>query len=251
MAYDAGKYWDERLAKDWSLRGVGHHRYGAAYNAYLYRSKVRALRRALRSRVQLAGKRVLDVGSGVGFWIDFYEKAGVGSIDGIDISHEAVRRLQDKHPSHRFWCADASQALPVTETFDLVNVWDVLYHITDRAAFMRAVANLASRVAPGGHLLITDNFPPTEDRPAEHVCFHPLEHYRQALDGSGCRVVDVVPVCGLINGRVFDRLFQSNRAWRKRVARFEDRAAPLLYLLDGLWISPQVDNLKLLIAHRD
>jgi SAM-dependent methyltransferase len=250
MTYNAGKYWDERLAKDWSLRGVGHHRYGAKYNSYLYRSKVRALRRALRSPGWFQGKRVLDVGSGVGFWIEFYAKAGVASVDGIDVSAEAVRRLQQKHPGHRFWCADASEELPITELFDLVNVWDVLYHITERERFMRAVSNLAARVAPGGHLLITDNLPSQEDRPAEHVCFHPLEDYRVALEHTGCQIVDVQPVCGLVNGRVFDRLFRSSRVWRKRTARLEDRAAPLLYFLDGIWMSPRVDNLKLLTAYR-
>ncbi|KKL59685.1 hypothetical protein LCGC14_2212870 [marine sediment metagenome] len=69
-AYTPREYWDARLRAHWDLSGVGRGDYGVAYNRWIYRAQDRAVRRAFHHcSVDVSGKRVLDVGSGTGYWL--------------------------------------------------------------------------------------------------------------------------------------------------------------------------------------
>jgi SAM-dependent methyltransferase len=251
MKYEPTEFWGQRLTRDWSLRGVGHAGYSEYYNRYIYRAKVRALRRTLRQhRVAIAGKHVLDVGAGIGFWLRWYQDAGASQLTAIEISEAATIRLGAKFPSARVWSGDVAEEWPWPERFDLINAFDVLYHIVDRARFLNALIQMTRHLEPGGYLVVTDVFPPHEVRPGQHVCFHALKDYQNVLDAAACSILSIRPLYGLMNGVVFDRLAGSRRRWRKVLRGLENMAAPLLYALDGLWIPAGLPNTKLLIAHR-
>lgn len=253
MKDEPTKFWSERLTRDWSLRGVGHIRYSEYYNHYLYRAKVRALRRMLRQhRIAIAGKRVLDVGAGIGFWLRWYQDADAGAaqLTAIDISEAATHRLRAEFPSARVWLGDVAEEWPWPDRFDLINAFDVLYHIIERSRFLNALTQMTRHLEPGGYLVVTDLFPPHEVRSGVHVCFHGLEDYRKVLDAEGCTILGIRPLYGLMNGVVFDWLGGPRQRWREMLRGFENVAAPLLYALDGLWIPMSLPNTKLLIARR-
>lgn len=44
----------------------------------------------------LAGKRVLDIGSGSGHWIDFFSRIGVSDMTGIDVSERSCDFLRKR-----------------------------------------------------------------------------------------------------------------------------------------------------------
>src|SRR6185369_12157083 len=100
----------------------------------------------------------------------------------------------------RFLLADVSETA-IAERYDLVNAFDVLYHITDEARWERAVRSLADAVAPGGLLLLTDTFPPASHRipEAEHNRMRPLEKYEPILKGAGLTVRSIRPTHVLLN----------------------------------------------------
>jgi len=98
--------------------------------------------------------------------------------------------------------------------------------------------------------VVTDVFPRHEVRSGVHVCFHGLEDYRKVLAAEGCTIIGIRPLCGLMNGVVFDWLGGARRRWRKMLRGFENMAAPVLHALDGLWIPMSLPNAKLLIAQR-
>jgi SAM-dependent methyltransferase len=78
-------------------------------------------------------------------------------VTGLDITEASIERLRERFPQAEFVRADVSDE-PPAGTYDVVNAFDVLYHITDDARWSRAVRNLAKAVAPGGIFLITDVF---------------------------------------------------------------------------------------------
>ncbi len=82
--------------------------------------------------------------------------------------------------------------------YDVVNVFDVLYHITDDARWEAALRHLAGAVAPGGVLLVTDVF---SDRPslAEHNVMRPLSRYLAVLQAAGLEREQFVPTHVLLN----------------------------------------------------
>src|SRR5262249_13326270 len=84
-------------------------------------------------------------------------------------------------------------------TWDLVNAFDVLYHVTDDARWERAVVNLARAVAPQGLLLLTDTFREAPQGAESHNVIRPLPRYRDLLFANGLEVQALYPTHVLLN----------------------------------------------------
>jgi SAM-dependent methyltransferase len=183
---------------------------------------------------------VLDVGCGAGFFTAYYLARGA-RVTGLDIAPVAIERLAARHPEARFVLADVGEA-PVEGRFDVVNVFDVLLHITDDARWERAVRHLAAAVAPGGVLLVTDTFASLENL-AAHNRSRALASYRQVLAGAGIATGPLYPTHVLLNRELGP-------------FRFLNRAPGLLLALDRALLAlgagrrdPVVS--KVLVARRE
>jgi SAM-dependent methyltransferase len=161
-AFDARRYWDDRHAKTEGLEGVGYLGLGA-FNDWMYRVRARVFRRLLspyREKVRRA--RVLDVGSGTGFYLRLWRELGAKEIVGCDLSKVACERLRSEHRDLEIRELDIGAAsadqLEALGKFDFISVMDVLYHVVDDAAYARSFANIARLLAPGGLLVFTENF---------------------------------------------------------------------------------------------
>ncbi len=193
-AFDARRYWRERLAARPDVRGTGTAGLPLAWQRWLYRGKERAYLALLREAgVRLDHARVIDFGCGTGFFEDVWERQGA-TVAGIDIVPEVVASLASRYPARRYLCADLSAPcdLSALGQAGLVTAIDVLYHIVDDALLAPTLRRLASLVAPGGHLLLTDAL--ADRRPAAHVRFRTLEHWRVTLAEEGLELVARRPV---------------------------------------------------------
>ena len=240
MVYEPREFWQRRLSEHFDLRGTGETGLPLAYNRACYDLRRSVLDRALREAgVALAGRTVLDVGCGTGFFTAYYLERGA-RVTGLDIAPVAVERLEARHPDARFMLADVSEAA-LAERFDVVNAIDVLYHITDDARWERAVRHLAAAVAPGGLLLATDTFA-TLGGLAAHNRARPLARYRELLSGAGVATGRIYPTHMLLNREL-------------GAFRFMNRVPGLLLLADrallalGAGRSDPVVS-KLLVARR-
>src|SRR5262249_10126350 len=143
--------------------------------------------------------QVLDVGCGTGFFTAFYLDRGA-RVTGIDIAPTSIERLRARHPEARFELVDVSEA-SLDQRYDLVNAFDVLYHITDETRWDRAVRTRADAVSSNGLLLLTDTFP--DDEPirseAAHNRMRPLASYRALLEPAGFRLAAPRPTHVLLN----------------------------------------------------
>lgn len=218
MTYRPREFWDRRLAEQFDLRGTGETGLSLAYNRACYTLRREVLDRALADQqFDPRGRRVLDVGCGTGFFTAYYLARGA-DVTGVDIAPTAVARLAERFPEARFVLADVSEG-PVAGTFDLVNAFDVLYHITDDRRWGTAVDHLAAAVAPGGMLLMTDTFGADMAGAAEHNRMRPLAPYRERLVAAGMRLAGMYPTHVLLNREL--------GPWR-----FLNRAPGLLLALD-------------------
>jgi SAM-dependent methyltransferase len=203
-----------RTAEDWirrhsaggSFESVGYIGLGENYNRWLYRLRRRHFVR-LAARCSLATvERVLDVGTGNGFYVGLYQEIGLKNVCGIDISPAAIERLGALYPRYQFETCDVAAGLPASirpeSGFEWVSAMDVLFHLTEDVLFRAALANCARAVRPGGGLLVSDNFPPHTLPADDSQSYHALCDYEDVLRPLGFRLVELRPIFFLSNGQV-------------------------------------------------
>lgn len=100
--------------------------------------------------------KILDIGTGTGIMIPFYEKYLVnGKVVAIDYSEKMIEVAQQKYPAQKhpmvsFHVADAYD-LTYTDEFDLVVCYSCFPHFIDQPL---AIKILAKALKKGGHLAI-------------------------------------------------------------------------------------------------
>lgn len=107
-------------------------------------------------RAGLAGKRVIDVGCGGGILSEAMAHRGA-SVTGIDMGEAplAVARLHQQESGAQVTYRQASAEEMASEhpgEFDVVTCLEMLEHVPDPAAVVRACATLAK---PGGHVFFS------------------------------------------------------------------------------------------------
>ena len=164
--YDAARYWDDRLRKyGGSLRGVGDEGLSENDNARQYQEAAQAFRGLWQSlgltADQVATLRVLEVGTGTGFYTRLLHELGVRTYTGVDITDALFAQLQAELPTFRFQRADVTDVALTSALvglnnlpYDLLIILDVIEHIVTDEKFAQAMATLDSCLRPGGKLII-------------------------------------------------------------------------------------------------
>ena len=104
------------------------------------------------SRTPLERKKALDVGCGAGLLTEPLARLGA-AVTGIDASPEVIAVARD-HAERMGLKIDyrAGDVQELEGQFDLITAMEVIEHVADPAAFVKA---LAKRLAPGGLLVIS------------------------------------------------------------------------------------------------
>ena len=128
----------------------------------------------------VAGKRVLDVGCGVGHHGAFYWERGC-SVLCVDAREENIHALRRRYPQLEAHVADVeTDDFSRFGAFDIVHCYGLLYHLENPIAALRNVAAVCREI------LLLETI----------VCDHPMAILRiedetlssnQALGGLGCR----------------------------------------------------------------
>lgn len=201
-SFDAAAYWNERLSADFSLRGVGHAQFTQRYNRWLYARKEDVLRKALAGLPGgVSGKSILDIGPGTGFFVERY-LAGGGHVTGIDISQRSVEELARRFPQAEFRHLDIGTPSGVLagRSFDIINMWDVMYHIVSEEGFANACRNIAQMSHVGTRFLMTDLMAAEGPvSPAQHVIFRNRAAYERILGNMGFQLAETRPLYRFLN----------------------------------------------------
>ena len=74
-------YWEERLSSAFNLGGVGYQKVGENYNYWIYRLRFKIVKKIIKRYFpKSADTRILDVGSGTGFYLKMYLDQGYQQI---------------------------------------------------------------------------------------------------------------------------------------------------------------------------
>jgi SAM-dependent methyltransferase len=196
---DTRRYWETRLQAKANLRGTGHRAFSEEYNRVLYAAQAECLDGMFAyAGIAIAGSNVLDVGSGVGFFINYYRQRGADAVIGTDLTFASAQYLRQNAPgADILQCDVTAPALPLGQSFAIVNCVSVLYHVLDDARFAQALTNLCRAVGPQGCLILNDGFKraPT----ARHARFRALETYAAILAQHQMTVAAVVPAYFTLN----------------------------------------------------
>lgn len=206
-SFNARHYWEERLLAHPDITGVGYLGRAPQFVEVQYRSRMYQLERALGQYQlkDLAGRSVLDVGSGTGIWLGFWHQHGPARVAGLDFAQPSVDRLKNQFPDSLIVQADLSVSplpLPAESRYDIISAFDVLLHIVDPDGFRRAIANLARHCASGGWLIISDaivegqHYVPTRYSSYDKV--RSLADYREVLEANGFAIHAVRPATVLL-----------------------------------------------------
>lgn len=245
MSYCPGEYWEKRLSEQFDITRTGTLGFSPEYNKWLYRAKIRALHYILKKyAIQITKKSIIDLGCGTGFFIDFYSQFAPSEITGIDITKTSVSQLSLRYPKYSFIQGKIeSHEMQELGKFDIVNVFDVLYHLKITEDFTCVMQNIASITKAGGHIFITDLLGTSDIDAAEHVTFRGIATYKSAFDALGIEIIDVVPMYNGLNKQF--KYLKVNI-----INRYDKLLAPILYFLDGIFISHGRSNMKLLVARK-
>ena len=234
-SFDAQKYWEDRHEATTGLEGVGYLGL-KGYNEWMYRLRRRVFHRALRPYAgTIAGSRVIDVGSGTGFYLDCWSRYRPTELVGSDFSKVACDRLEQTRRGARIVQLDITSTSPADfdalGQFDYLSVVDVLYHLIDDGAYQQALHNVARLLRPGGVMVFTENFLQHRARFAnEWSVARELTEIEGMLDVAGLSLHQRAPWFVLMNGPVDsdDRFLRAHWNLVRRVSGRSRLAGNLL-----------------------
>ncbi len=222
--FNARKYWDKRLKRNWSLHGVGMIQLAHSYNKWMYRVRGKVFRRTVRStRLDVANSDVLDIGSGTGFYIDLWQKLGARKVNGMDIADSAVTNLSERFPDVRFEQGDVSEEPPYEPaSFDIITAFDILIHIVDDDRYHNALSNIHALLKPGGTFVFSEPFPCHKrvGNGKHHLCRR-LDEVQDALVKAGFEIVQRRPMFEIMASPA-----DTTKRWRRNL--WYKRLTPIL-----------------------
>jgi SAM-dependent methyltransferase len=130
---------------------------------YLFRvqAEERLFLNALRKHGfgNLAGRKILDVGCGFGYWLRRYGEWGAlpHDLHGVDILEERIQAARDHSlPGIDLRCCNAVDLDFEDASFDMVSMFLVLSLVPDEQTRMQVAAEVARVLRPGGIVLWYD-----------------------------------------------------------------------------------------------
>jgi ubiquinone/menaquinone biosynthesis C-methylase UbiE len=116
-----------------------NHQLGANYSKII---------KILKTKIDIEGLKVLDIGSGTGVWSAVYKNNGASEVLGVDFAEKMVIESQKNYPEINFMVADAENLNQIKDnSFDIVTASYVIHGVTQdrRAKMLSEMKRVASK----------------------------------------------------------------------------------------------------------
>jgi SAM-dependent methyltransferase len=232
-------YWESRLKDNFGLHGTGFIGLGKNYNKYMYRIRKRVLlQRVKRLHLDFANIKLLDIGSGTGFYIGLWKSLGVKNIAGIDITSVAIENLRTKYADNEFYQLDIGDDNNYYEKlghkkFDIISAFDVLFHIVDDSKYERAIKNISTLLKAGGLFIFSDNFLHGDTVRATNQVSRSLTTIQKILEQNNFEVVLRRPMFVLMSTPIDSTRRIMKLIWRI-VTSLVQRGEGTAYIVGGI-----------------
>lgn len=253
--YRPDDYWKRTLEDQFDLRGVGYPYLSKRYNEWLYRGMRHAVDRALEraglDHASLSRASVLDIGSGTGYWIEYWRARGVRRIEGVDLTEASVAALTSRYPEHRFRQRDVAAPVPQEDlaAYDIISAMSILHHIVSASGWESALDNVARMLKPGGHLVLMDPMlrhkwwgPPFDA--ASNGRPRTLSEHVRVLSRAGVEPITVLPTATLLANPVDARTRVGFRVqellWHKVLTPIARRERPMQVVGPALFLADRM-----------
>ena len=100
----------------------------------------------LGRKMDLSGKKVLDIGCGTGIWSNLFRLHGA-TVTGIDFAPKMIGIAKKKYPGIGFAVADAGAIADYPDdSFDIATLSFVLHDIVDRSGLLREMRRISQKL---------------------------------------------------------------------------------------------------------
>lgn len=231
------KYWQKTHGKYPGLQAVGYVDLGEPFNFWMYQVRARHFEKIIKILAPPKNLKILDLGSGTGFYALIFLANGYRNITGSDFSAQAIAKLK-KIKGLKVEKIDLGLRQKAFQKYDLITCFDVLYHLVDDRGYIQAFENVGRMLRENGSFLFSEN--PLPD--GEFRCCHQILRNRKTiytlLEKNHLQVVFRQPVFFLMNTPVLSRnpLLKAYWFWLllvlSRLPQLGKILGPLLYPLE-------------------
>jgi hypothetical protein len=252
--YKPNDFWEtshSSVASSGVDRGIGVRHVGGGQSNLeaqaLYRLRGLNAGRVLRKCKLPPNPKVFELGSGGGYWVEFFRRLEPGLFVGSDLSKTAVQRLAELYPNYEFVTMtppdEAWSRIQSRGPYDLTLAIDVLYHVTDDKIWEHSLDQLCTNTAASGLLLIADYFyeQPVDQPSKIHVKHRKMQSYLDVLDKHGFRVEQIQPIFYF-----FNRIISG--PWRDHTKLYSPVLRLLISNFAGLKLIGMVDAVVTAVA---
>ena len=196
-------YWNNRLKSHKYFSGVGYLGLGVNYNRWLYQLRRQVFFRQVTALgLDFSRAKILDIGSGNGFYLQLWRLKGAADISAIDISSYAVDNLKENHNYAVIQKLDISKDLTghnfADKKFDVISTFDVLFHIIDDDGYAKALHNISCLLHRGGYFIFSENFS-DENKTGRHLAQRKAEDIIKLLSQNKLRLIKKAPMFVIMN----------------------------------------------------
>lgn len=193
-------YWEQRLSKDYNFVGVGDYTLGLEYNQTLYKIRRLIFNKLLRQLNINKHARILDVGSGTGFYIGEYSKNKLTDVLGLDIAESAIARLKQHYSNYKFMLGDISNIKDKTlQNFDFIFAFDILFHIVNDKDYEQAILNINNALKSDGKFIFSDYQGIDSEIRLNHFVVRTKGYLQNCLLKNNFKIIKQIPVFVLFN----------------------------------------------------
>jgi len=164
QVYNDQEWWDKIFYSDGisDRQTIASDKNPLSANYHYCSVEMFILRYLFNNRIPLDQSVILDIGSGSGHWIDFFNSLGSVKTVGMDVSQSSVQFLEDKYSSRNDVVIHQGKAAEIInnldDSFHIVNAVGVMFHIIDDLEWINTIQAIGAVLRQNGIFVTSGHF---------------------------------------------------------------------------------------------